>query len=818
MANTAQREVRQGAFEATGIALWVVDRQRRVVDLNPAAANMLGAERAAVIGREFVGSFAPLTDQARLVQLFTEALAHGACEALLVLLNDAGHAKTVSANISVMCDPTGAVTGSVISAQEIAREDSLNQEREAEAALRRSEESYRRQFAENSSAMLLVDPADGTIVDANLAAVQFYGYGREQLLAMKIAQINTLSEERIRQAMAAVREHQALRFDFQHRRADGTVCDVEVFSSAILLGGRLVLHSIIHDVTERKRAEAELCEANRRLAAATERAKQLAEGAERANRAKSEFLANMSHEIRTPINGMIGMTGLLLDTALTPEQRRYADSVRLSGDALLAIVNDILDFSKIEAGKLETEVIDFDLRELLDDFAAAMTLRAAEKALQFHCNLAQNVPTHLRGDPGRLRQILLNLVGNALKFTSHGAITINVTVERQTPRRATLLFAVVDTGIGIPPDRLGLLFNKFFQVDASTTRRYGGTGLGLAISKELTELLGGKIGVTSREGSGSEFWFTVCLEKQPTAAVVKRRVRGQRRARNDTPLPAPRTLVLRGVPPGERVRVLLAEDNITNQQVVLETLRKLGFKADGVANGREAVETLRQIPYDLVLMDVQMPEMDGLEAARAIRAGAAGVENLSVPILAMTAHALRGDRERCLAAGMDDYLAKPVTADSLADTLATWVARLQLPREFATAGTTRHQASTLEALPIVFNEAAFLVRLMGDRHLARVIADGFLKDIPKQLGALREHLQSGNADSAVRQVHTLKGAAAVVGGEALSALAYRLEQAYMAQGLAALENAVAVLRDEFERLRQAMTSSFAGDASIEGAS
>jgi len=540
-----------------------------------------------------------------------------------------------------------------------------------------------------------------------------------------------------------------------------------------------------------------LREANRDLERAGQEARGLTRKAEAANRAKSDFLAGMSHEIRTPLNGIIGMTDMLAESGLTATQREFCGIASTCGHSLLALVNNILDFSKMDAGGLEMELIDFDLRIAADEVADSLSARASEKQLEFSCFVASAVPLLLRGDPGRLRQTLINLGNNAIKFTGTGEVAIEVTLQEETPTHATILFAVRDTGIGIPPNRLERLFKAFSQVDASTTRKYRGTGLGLVISKQLAEAMGGRIGVDSLEGRGSTFWFTAVLEKQPVQRQVtvpalgdihgarvlivddnrtSRRVLkeylkatqcrvtetcggsealqelhaaqeggdpyriaildmcmpemdGESLGQLIKSDPSLREVILvlltsveqRGdvervskigfsayltkpvkqsqlfdclrlvasepVDTGQtgdasivtryslashhksRVRILLVEDNPVNQKVALLTLEKIGYRADAVANGREALEALGRVGYDLVLMDVEMPVMGGLEATRVIRNPDSGVLNHDVPIVAMTAPVLEECRERCLESGMNDCICKPVQLQHLADTI-----------------------------------------------------------------------------------------------------------------------------------------------------
>ncbi len=650
--------------------------------------------------------------------------------------------------------------------------------------------------------MFLMDPESGVILDANQAAMSFYGYSG--LVGMNVDRLDDRSPEEVRTTIHMVRTLRRNFFDARHILADGSVRFVRVHAYPVVVNDTPILFSMIVDETDRIAAKTALEHRNRwifavvlvalllqllviaLLARSRANAKDLAVKAEAAGRAKSEFLTNMTHELLTPMNGILGMTDLLLtEGALTEKQRQCAELIYASGTSLHALINRILDISKSESGKLDLDSQDFDLSLLLERFIAAMRLRAEEKGLSLRASLAPDIPPALRGDSWRLRQVLFNLVDNAIKFTHRGGIVLHVSLLKDGDRSVILRFAVRDTGIGIPPDKIRMLFEKFSQVDASATREYGGAGLGLALSGDLAKMMGGEIGVRSSEGEGSEFWFTASFGKPiRTDESVGESLR----------------------PPSEErsARVLVVEDNETNRRVTLGMLEKLGVEADCAADGVEAIETLARTSYDLVLMDCLMPRMDGYEATRRIRAMKGNVR--TIPIVAVTANAMRGEREKCLDAGMDDYLAKPVSRRALAEMLEKRLRCREEPNRSCRAVFPEEGAPSEEtpSEEIVWDRGALLHRLDGDEELTNEIAAEFLDDIPAEFSSFAAALESADPTVAARCAHTIKGASASVGGEALRRVAFDAEKAAKAGDMDTAAVWFNKMEAEFRRLREEM--------------
>ncbi len=570
-----------------------------------------------------------------------------------------GGRVTVEVHEQLLRDGGGAVIGMRMASIDVTeRKQSENVAYRNAAELRALFQAFPDLFLRLNRNGAVLDAQAGKSSDAFLSAEKFAGRNLQEILPGGVVEQVRSAQEKVRKTDAV----ELVEFPIEDRVGQ------QIYEMRLLPLNWDEWIAIVRNITTRKSNERRLKDNAQELEQKNQELETALAAARQATLAKSRFLANMSHEIRTPINGVLGMADFLLGTALDPQQREYAEMIQRSAGSLTSLINDILDFSSIEAKTLRLDRKVFSLRAVMEQTAAEFASQARGKGIDFASSIASSVPHAVLGDPARLRQVLGNLLGNAVKFTEHGRIELGAELVSQTRDEWKLRFTVTDTGIGIPASDRDRLFETFTQADDSNTRKYGGTGLGLAISKQLVELLGGEIGVES-EPPGSRFWFTASFGAAAKPEATKALAAPQASA---TPVKAAvRASVNAARTSASATRILLAEDNEINQRITLRLLQKLGVAADAVVNGRQAVEALEKRKYDLVLMDCQMPDMDGFEATAVIRSREGKSRHQT--ICALTANAMAGDRERCLAAGMDDYISKPVGLEKLRDALVRWI-------------------------------------------------------------------------------------------------------------------------------------------------
>lgn len=667
-------------------------------------------------------------------------------------------------------------------------------------------EKYLEAVLNNTPNAIITGDEKQRIVEWNLGAEKMFGYKKEEVTNKYIDDL--VAKPKIKDKAENITQRVLKGEHITHEktvryRKDGVPIDVIVSASPIKKEGKILgAVGVYTDITrieqvtnELQKSKEKVVKINKELKKALKRANLMASKAEEANKTKSEFLANMSHEIKTPMNGIIGMTDLVLKTKLTPQQREYLEALKISSESMMIIINDILDFSKIEAGKMELNSVNFELKKIFYDAIKTLEYMIDEKNLKVIMHFSEELPEYIIGDPERLKQVILNLLSNSVKFTEKGGIIIKVNVVKLLPESLLIHCSVTDTGIGISKEQHKKIFDSFTQGDSSLTKRIGGTGLGLTICSSLIEMMGGKIWLQSpvkkREikegGEGSVFHFTARFghkkEKLGGKNTIKSKhekieVKNMNKKNGIMPFPE------------KSSKVLLAEDNIINRKLAESLLKKRGFNVISVENGKEVLQYLEKEYFDLILMDVQMPEMDGLMTTQEIRK----LEETTgehIPIIAMTAHAMQGDKEKCIDAGMDDYIPKPIRASEF------WKVISSALRESISNNQKEND------IDIDINRAMETVE--GDKELFQQLIEDFLNLLPKQLSGIGEVIKKGDTEQLQKRAHSFKGAVANFGADTAYELAYKLENLGKNDKLENASEVFRKLKDEMGHVRDYFT-------------
>ena len=648
--------------------------------------------------------------------------------------------------------------------------------KEAENLLRENELKYKSIFTKNSAVIFITDADTGDIIDANRSAFEYYGYDRDVLLDMNIGNINVMSLDEIEKEKQKASKENRDFFNFRHKLKDGNIRDVEVYNSNIRLKGKNLQTSIVFDISRGKKIENEL-----------QKAKEIAE---EANRVKSFFISNLSHEIRTPLNSVIGLAQLIIDeNNLNPEQMENMKSIKFSSDHLLDVINKVLDFSKIEAGKLEFEDTEFDIINLVKESSRAFEFKAREKGIDLNVSIDPAVPRVLLGDPSRLKQILLNLISNAVKFTSDGHVITDVSILEMQENRVVLKFSVSDTGRGVPDDQIPRLFESFTQATKDTSRKFGGTGLGLSICKKLAELQNGKIGVKSLEGMGSTFWVELPfrISEKPKLPELGK--------------PGGRLKNLKGI------RILLVEDDKMNQFVMAKLLRKWLSDLSIAVNGRQAIDILEKEEFDLILMDLHMPELDGYEAAMKIRDNNSSILKHDVPIIALTADITPETRQKVKDSGMNDFITKPTDQDSMFETInkvlinrKTEFVEKQLDKEEVTD----QRPDDLSEIKLHIKQALAGI-FDDDLEGTLALIARFLQEIPRAIIGINEAFYEKDLSTLNKLVHKIKPGFSYLGFTEVSDKITRIQILSKSENnIAELEELCKELDDESRKITRVL--------------